>query len=220
MKDIHIKETDCFGLISNDTISYDDINYFGNSIILFEISKIKCFIKGNKGIIGIELIYKNRENNQNYTTINVKTNDEYFEQEFIFKPNESIINIIIFRKVYLQGFEITTNLNRSYRFGLDNGEKILINEFSSGKNMAVGFYAKFNNTNGITALGFYYIDRKMYSIFLYYGLLYLRAKLSNVKFYDSLKENIDKMDYQNKALIKACLLPKSIFMEILKYMIN
>ena len=220
MTDIHIKETDCFGLISNSSISYDDFNYFGNSLILFELSKIKCFIKGNRGIIGIELTYKNRENKQYYKTINVKTNDEYFEQEFTFNANESIINIIIFRKVALQGFEITTNMKRSYRFGLDNGEKISLNEFSSGKNMVIGFYAKFDNYIGITALGFYYIDRKLYLMILYYGFLCLRAKLKNDKYYNSIKEKIKKMDYENIVLLKTCLLPKHEFMGILKYIIN
>ena len=43
--DIHIKETDCFGSINKDSISYDDIDYFGNSLILLELSKIKCFLK-------------------------------------------------------------------------------------------------------------------------------------------------------------------------------
>ena len=220
MTDINIKETDCFGLINNDSISYDDFNYFCNSLLLFELSKIKCFIKGNKGIIGIELIYKNREIKQEFTTINVKTNDDCFEQEFIFKSNESIINITIFRKVTLQGFEITTNLKRSYRFGLDNGEKISLNEFSSGKNMVIGFYAKFDKNIGITALGFYYIDRKLYLMFLYYGFLCLRAKLNNNKYYNSIKGNITKMDNENKAILKTCLLPKSEFMGILKYIIN
>ena len=220
MTDIHIRETDCFGLINKDSISYDDFNYFGNSILLFELSKIKCFIKGNKGIIGIELSYKNRENKQDYTTINVRTNDECFEQEFIFKSNESIINIIIFREVTLQGFEITTNLKRIYRFGLDNGEKISLNEFSSGKNMVIGLFAKFENKIGITALGFYYIDRKLYLMILYYGFLCLRTKLTNNKYYNSIKENIKKMDYENQVLFKTCLLPKNEFMGIMKYIIN
>ena len=220
MNEIHIKETDCFGLITKESISYDDTDYFGNSLILFELSKIKCYIKGNKGIIGIQLIYKNREDKKEYTSIDIKTNDKCFEQEFIFQPKEIITNVMIFRKEYLKGFEITTNLSRSYRFGLDNGEKIMLNEFSSGKNMVIGFYSKFDYNNGITALGLYYIEKKIYSIFLSMGIFYLRAKLKNKNFCDSIKNNFANIDYESKALFQACLLPVNIFMEIMKYIIH
>ena len=74
-----------------------------------------------------------------YTTINVKANGELIEQEFCLEENEMITNIIIFRKEYLQGFEITTNNKRNYRFGIDSGEKITLNEFSSNKNLIIGF---------------------------------------------------------------------------------
>ena len=222
MNDIQIKETDCFGLINKDSISFDDTDYLGNSLILFEISKIKCYTKGNQGIIGIQLIYKYREDQKQYTTIDIKKNENCTEQEFIFKPNENIINIIIFRKnySYLQGFEISTNLNRSYRFGVDYGEKIMLNEFSSGKNMVVGFYGKFDNNIGVTCIGFYYISRKIYSFFLFSGLFYLRAKVQNKEFREFNEKNFANLDYESKAIFNASLLPKNTFMEILKYIIN
>ena len=222
IQNIEIKETDFFGLINKDTISYDDKDFFGNSLILFEIFKIKCYTKGNQGIIGIQLVYKYREDQKQYTTIDIKKNENCTEQEFIFKPKETIINIIIFRKnfSYLQGFEITTNLNRSYRFGVDNGEKIMLNEFSSGKNMVVGFYGKFDNKIGITGLGFYYISRKRYSFFIFSGIFFLRAKVQNKQFYDSIKSNYSKLDYESKALFNVSCLPKNNFMEIFKYLID
>ena len=222
IQNIEIKETDCFGLINKDSISFDDQDYFGDSFLLFEFSKIKCYTKGNQGIIGIQLIYKYREDQKEYTTINSKKNENCTEQEFIFKPKETIINIIIFRKnySYFQGFEITTNLNRSYRFGVDNGEKIMLNEFSSGKNMVVGFYGKFDNKIGITALGFYYISRKIYSVFLFSGLFYLRAKIQNKQFLESIEKNFSNLDYESKAVFNVSILPKNNFMEILKYIID
>ena len=222
MDDIQIKETDCFGSINKDSISFDDTNYLGNSLILFEISKIKCYIKGDRGIIGIQLTYKYREDQKEYTTINIKKNENCTEQEFIFKPNENIINIIIFRKNYnyLQGFEITTNLNRSYRFGVDYGEKIMLNEFSSGKNMVVGFYGKFDYNIGVTGIGFYYISRKKYSFFLFSGLFCLRAKVKNKQFRESIEKNFANLDYESKALFNTSLLPKNTFMEIIKYIVN
>ena len=221
MNDIIIKETDCFGLINSDSKSYDDIDYFGNSLILLEMNKINCFVKGSIGIIGIRLSYKYRDNKDNekeYTSIDIKTSEDCFEQEFIFKPKEKINNIIIFRKNYMQGFEITTNLKRSYRFGLDNGEKIMLNEFSSGKNIVVGFYTKFDYKIGITAIGFYYINSKQYSLFLSMGLFLLRSKLKNQKYYDSIKKI--NLDYENKAILETCLLPKNCFLSIMKFLID
>ena len=222
MNDIQIKETDCFGSINKDSISFDDTDYLGNSLILFEISKIKCYIKGDRGVIGIQITYKYREDQKEYTTIDIKKNENCTEQEFIFKKNEYIINIIIFRKnySYLQGFEITTNLNRSYRFGVDYGEKIMLNEFSSGKNMVVGFYGKFDYESGVTALGFYYINRKEFSFFLISGLFHLRAKNQDKQFRELIEKNFTNLDYESKALFNVSLLPKNIFMEILKYLIN
>lgn len=220
MNDIHIQETDCFGVINKDSISYDDIDFLGNYLILFELYKIKCYTKLNKGIIGIQLIYKYKENQQEYTTINVKTNDECIEQEFCFEPNEKITYIIIFRKEYLEGFEITTTNKRSYRFGIDSGDKTMLNEFFSGRNMVIGFYIKFDNNTGVSAIGFYYIEKKIYSMYLNLGIFYLRAKLNDTKFKEEIKNNMEKYNYEYKALINTCALPKLNFMGIMKYIIN
>ena len=207
-------------VISKDSISYDDIDYFGNSLILFDIYKIKCFVKSNKGIFGIQLIYKQRDNQKEYTTINVKADGELIEQEFCFKPKEAITNVVIFKKEYLEGFEITTNHKRSYRFGKDTGDKIIFSEFSSGKNIIIGFYLKFHKKTGVSAMGFYYIDKKIYFSFLCLGFLYLRAKLKDKNFQDNINKNISKFNYANKTLINACTLPKTVFMEIMKYIID
>ena len=218
MNDIIIKETNCFGMIHENSISYDDIDYFGNSLVLLDLYKIKCYVKMNRGIVGIQLTYKYKENNKEFKSIDVKRDCECFEQEFIFKPEEKITNIIIFRKEYLQGFEITTNLKRIYRFGLDDGEKVMLNEFYSGKYFVIGFYTKFDNINGMTAIGFYYIDKKQYLLFLSLGLFLLRTKLNNDQFSNSIK--INNLDYENKAILKTCRLPKNNFLGILKYIVN
>ena len=221
MDDIFIKETDCFGLINRDSISYDDSEFFGNSLILFDLYKINCYVKGTKGILGIKLTYKCRENNEEYSTINIKTNDtDIIDQEFIFEPQENITNIILWKKEKFQGFEITTNKKRIKRFGLDKDDKILLNEFSSGNNIALGFYLKFDKNNGVTAMGFYYIEKKKYKIFLYSYLLWLRVKLKNKKYLDYIEDNISKLDYESKAVYKTCLLSKNNFMGIMKYLIN
>ena len=220
MNDIIIKQTSCYGLINKESISYDDIEYFGDSLLLLDLYKIKCFVQGNHGIVGIQLTYKYKQNNndQEIKSIDIKTDCDCIEQEFVFKPNEKITNVIVFRKEILQGFEITTNLKRIYRFGLDNGEKIMFNEFYSERNIVNGFYTKFDNINGITAIGFYYTNKKQFLLFLYLGLFLLRAKLNNDKFNNSIQN--DNLDYESKAILAACRLPPNDFMGILKYIIN
>ena len=95
----------------------------------------------------------------------------------------------------------------------------MLNEFSSRTNMIVGFFTKFDYKIGLAALGFYYTNIKEHSILLYSGLFYLRAKIKDEKFYKSAKDNISKMDYINKAILNLSLLPKSLFLNIIKYII-
>ena len=96
----------------------------------------------------------------------------------------------------------------------------MLNEFSSGKNMVVGFYGKFDYNIGVTGIGFYYISRKKYSFFLFSGLFCLRAKVQNKQFRESIEKNFANLDYESKALFNTSLLPKNTFMEILKYIVN
>ena len=223
MKDIYIRETDCFGEISEDSISFDDMDYFGTSLILFDISKIICYVKFNEGIIGMKLIYRDRENKENKNeiqTINIRTNEKnYIEQEFSFEFDEKIDNIILWKDDYIKGFEISTNKKRNKRFGFDNGQIIRLNEFASLQNIIIGFYLRFDYKKGVTAIGFYYIEKKLYLPILYSGLFYLRAKLGNKSYMDSIIKIISKNDGKNYAILKTCLLPKNIFFGIMKYLI-
>ena len=96
----------------------------------------------------------------------------------------------------------------------------MLNEFFSGRNMVIGFYIKFDNNTGVSAIGFYYIEKKIYSMYLNLGIFYLRAKLNDTKFKEEIKNNMEKYNYEYKALINTCALPKLNFMGIMKYIIN
>ena len=222
MLEFHIKESDCYGLITNNCISLDDKDTFGNSMILMELYKIKCFISKNNAIVGFETIYKDRREKdkfKEYQSIFIKIDNNCLEQEFIFNQTEAIINITIWKDEIINGFEITTNKDRIFLFGLNSGNKIMLNEFSSGTNMVLGTFTKFDYKIGLTALGFYYTKIKEHSILLYSGLFYLRAKIKNEKFYKLIKDNISNMDYISKALLNLSLLPKNLFVNIIKYII-
>ena len=222
MIDFEIKETDCYGLITNDCISLDDKDYFNNSLILVELYKIKCFVSKNEKIVGMEIIYRDKKGKPQinyYTTINIKLNINCLENVFTFDQDESMINITIWKEEYLNGFEIITNKNRQQLFGSRSGSKIMLNEFSSRNNIIVGFYTKFHRMIGLMALGLYYVPKKRYLLFLINGLFYLRAKLKNKEYYKSIENNITQMDCTNKAILKLCLLPMSHFSEVIKYIV-
>ena len=96
MNDIIIKQTSCFGLINKESISYDDIDYFGDSLLLLDLYKIKCFVKGNQGIVGIQLTYKyNQNNDQEIKSIDIKKDCDCIEQEFILKTKKKITTVNI-----------------------------------------------------------------------------------------------------------------------------
>jgi hypothetical protein len=223
MLSFQIKETDFYGLITNNNISFDDKSYFNNSLILMKLNRIKCFVTMDKTIIGMQIIYKDRNQdgkNKEFQTIFFKINNNCYEQEFIIENEESIINITIYKDEKINGFEIFTNKNRNFLFGINSGNKIMLNEFSSNNNIVVGFYSKFDRYIGLAGMGFYYISLKEQQIFLYSGLFYLRAKLKNVNFYESIKNDIEKLDYTNKAVLKLAMLPRNIFGFVMKYIIK
>lgn len=223
MLQFQIKETDCYGLITNDCLTLDDKYTFNNSLILVELYKIVCFISKNKNIIGIKTVFRDRvkkDNDIEYQSIYIKLDNNCLEQEFIFKNNESIINITIWKEEVINGFEIITNQNRTFLFGLNSGTKIMLNEFSSNINKVIGFFAKFDLRIGLSALGLYYISSREHIILLYSGLFYLRAKLKNEKYRNSITDEESKLDFANKTILNLCLLPKNLFCNIIKYLIN
>ena len=117
MLEFQIKETDFYGLITNSNISFDDKSYFNNSLILMKINRIKCFVTMDKTIIGMQIIYKDRNQdgkNKEFQTIFFKINNNCYEQEFIIENEESIINITIYKDEKINGFEIFTNKNRNF----------------------------------------------------------------------------------------------------------
>ena len=223
MLQFEIKETDLYGIVSKDNISLDDYNNFENSLILVELYKIKCFINESKQIVGLQTIFRDKNEDENikeYQSIFIQLDNNSQEQEFIFEKRESIINITIWKNDSLNGFEITTNKHRNFLFGLTTGNKIMLNEFSSENNMVVGLFSKFNYKFGLTALGFYYVNRKEHLIVLYSGLFYLRAKLKDEQFNKYIKNNEANLDYTDKTILKLGLLPKNLFGYILQFLIR
>ena len=76
----------------------------------------------------------------------------------------------------------------------------MLNEFSSNINKVIGFFAKFDLRIGLSALGLYYISSREHIILLYSGLFYLRAKLKNEKYRNSIIDEESKLDFANEMI--------------------
>ena len=66
-------------------------------------------------------------------------------------------------------------------------------------------------------MGFYYISLKEHLLLLYSGLFYLRAKLKNNNYCESIKNNIEKIDYTDKAILNLAKLPRNLFGVVMKF---
>lgn len=221
MNDVEIKKTLCYGSIYEDTLTFDDQEFFDTSIIFYKLHKIKCYTKYNSGIKGIEITYKDINSGEEHTSIKIKqkekVKEKFVEQEFIFEPTEYIIKFILWIDESLNGFEITTNKKRIQRFGKDSGNQIEINELSISKSIILGFFIKYDKKNGVTGIGFYYMNMKIYWLLHVSGLFQLRAKIKNKKFKKETEKQINEIEKSLKYVYYTCLLPDATFYGIVKY---
>ena len=173
----------------------------------------------NVGISGLEIYYKDRITSQEVKTIDAKKKEcgDEEEQEFTLESNEMINKAIIWKNDALLGFEIKTNKGREQKFGwCGEGIDVKFDEFD-GNNYVCGFFCGFDKKDGVTSLGFYYINKRNFYLLLYFGIICLRIKLRKEEFKNKIDEKVNRMSYSDKALYKACILPNNQFHEIFKY---
>ena len=220
-KIVEYEATPNYGLTTEKSIILDDLLIFKEFLIGYRLHRIKCWVEKNSGIIGIQLCYKDRETNEEIISIDKHRAEETTSQEFILHPLELITGLVIWKNNSLSGFEITTNKKRIKRFGYDDGEKILPEEFSENNiNIILGFFFTYEPKIGISSIGCYYLNRKVFSLILYSGILYLRIKLKDEKFKSEIKSRLNEMDNSDKALYYTCLLPSNQFYGIIKYTLS
>ena len=221
MNDVEIKKTYCYGSINENTLTFDDQEFFDTLIIFYKLHKIKCYTKYNSGIAGIEIAYKNINTGEEQTTINIKqkekSKDKFIEQEFNFEPTEYIIKFILWTGDSLNGFEITTNKKRSQRFGKDSGYQKEIDELTISKSIILGFFIKYDTKNGVTGIGFYYMNLKIFWLLHVNGLFQLRAKIKNKNFKKETERKINYKEIPFKYVYYTCLLPDVAFYGVVKY---
>jgi hypothetical protein len=138
---VEYEATSNYGLITEKSIILDDYNTFKEFLIGYRLHKIKCWLEQNNGIVGIQLCYKDRETNEEIISIDKNRQEEFTSQEFILDSFEVITQLIIWKKKSLKGFEVNTNKNRIKRFGYNEGQRIIPEEFENNNiNIIMGFF--------------------------------------------------------------------------------
>ena len=217
---VEYSATPNYGLITEKSITLDDISIFCYYLRSYRVHSIRCWQNKQLGIIGIQLHYKDRDTNEDIISVNKVKNDKSTLVEFILDPLEFIIGLTIYKSDLLNGFSIKTNKKREKLFGYDLGDKIIPEEFEEDKNVILGFFFTFEPNMRASSIGCYYLNKTFFSLILYSGILYLRIRLKDEKFKNEIEKKLDKLDKPYVALFKMCLLPNIQFYGVLKYSLS
>ena len=221
--EIELEPTCIYGSVAESKM-YDMHDILGKNLLDYRISKIKCFVKSNKSIYGIQFIYRNIFTCEEKIVIDVKTKEQDLIEQEMDLNNEDIKDLRTWldQDIKLLGFEVITNKNRIQKFGYGDGEEQLrtISDFKEGDKVIVGFGCYADDKDGVTAIYGFYVNRRKYFAVIYSGILSLRAKIKDPKYKETIEKKVEKMDVGNKILFRVVQLPSNQFFNILKYSIE
>lgn len=216
---IKINVISLYGFFNENSQRFDDEYIIKDKMLTCRISKILCLKSKDKNkITGLQIYYRNPEDNKIFQTINANALDpNSIEEEFILDYHEMITQFIVYKDDYLNGFQIKTNKNNEKIFGYPVGQKI--EEFDSPKeNYMIGFYCTFDKNYGVSGIGGYYLSQREY--FLNFNWIYalFRLKLKNKEYKEKMEKKVKEMSYEEKAIFKLCCLPDNQYFGVFKYM--
>ena len=221
---INLTPSCLYGKSEIDSKIHNIRDILGNNILDYRITKIKCQIKSNEGIYGIEMVYKNLITEEEKTLINIKSEEpNLIEQEIKFD-----LEIILDIKFWcndenkLIGFEVNTNKGKFQKFGYgDDNQLKLCHQIKNKERVVVGFCFYEKVKNGITGMFIYHMNKKTYAFFIYKGIFGLRVKIKNDKYKNEIEKKVDKFnDIKKKLLFKICCLSDNQFFNVIKYTLN
>ena len=215
-----------YGSIEQNDKYFDDHPNLGNNYLQYKISKIK-FWKNKKGnniiITGIQTKYKNIGSDEEiiseeYRGINNDNNSETVE--FNLEPREYIINVrLSFSESSIFRIVFKTNLKNEFSVGDKKDDEFDVIELNNDKKKFVlSFFGTYGNNN-LTSIGFFINKSEEFFEYFIKGYFQLKLFLSNKDNLSIIEKKIEnnEYDYENKALIRACKLPKILFHQIIKY---
>jgi len=221
INEINISDTCIYGSVTNQ--NYLEIKtILGNKILDYKLKKIRCQLKSNTCIVGIQFIYRNLENGEDKALIDISSNEnDLIETDFDLNNEElKDMRVWLNTDIRLIGFEITTNKNRSKKFGYGNDEQLItISDFKDGDQIIVGFGCYKDDNFGISAIYGEYINRKKYISIIYSGIFSLRHKIKQSDFKEKVEKKLKNMDEKKQILYRICQMPDNQFFNIIKYSI-
>lgn len=219
---IGIHSTCNFGRVDENSRYYDVRDEVEKKIIDYELSTIKCQLKTNDSIYGIQFIYSNINTCQEEILINVKPKEiNLIEQEMNLNKEELVdLRTWLSEDMKLIGFEVTTNKGRTQKFGYGNNEQLrLCYDFTHKDQIIVGFGVAADDINGVTSLYAYYINKIFYAFQLYRAVFFLRIKIKDEEYKKKVTDKLSNLSEKNKILYRICSLPDNQFFKIIKYVL-
>ena len=209
-----------YGSVLDESKLYDMKDILKDKMLNYKITKIKCQIKSNEGIYGIELFYRNLIDGKETSIINVQSKEKDLIEQVFDLCGDYIIDMRVWRNndIKLIGFEIVTNRNRIFKFGYGKDEQLVkISDLKNLDKIIIGFGLYVNEGNSISSIYAYYINKSNYFYHLYKGILYLRSKSQNKEYNEKIQKKLSSMSKRNQILFRICNLPQNQFFNIMKY---
>jgi hypothetical protein len=203
------------------TINYDCVGDKGLDFLDYHIHKICYKLKSNEFIQSMKIVFKNRNDGHLETLLDTAPNEEKTD-EYELDDNEEIKEVRIWKKNdSVIGFEITTNKDRSKKFGYGVDEPEKIKEFQNGDKIIFGFGCHANQQYGVCSIYCYYMDKRKYGIVQNSGLLQLRAKLKkNPEFKKEMEDKKASLTPQQKLILETCDLADAAFFPLASYIMT
>ena len=209
-----------YGSVLDESKLYDMKDILKDKMLNYKITKIKCQIKSNEGIYGIELFYRNLIDGKETSIINVQSKEKDLIEQVFDLCGDYIIDMRVWinNDIKLIGFEIVTNRNRIFKFGYGKDEQLVkIPDLKNLDKIIIGFGFYINEGNSISSIYAYYINKSNYFYHVYKGILYLRSKSQNKEYNEKMQKKLSSISKRNQILFRICNLPQSQFFNIMKY---
>ena len=194
--------------------------WYGNSDTEYETNYEK--IKG-KNILGIQCEYLNSINGEiKMSEMNCGkiTDANIITENLDLSNNDYITKFVICYTNIISYIKLETKLNQKLEVGTFNKNLSKTLKMNSDKDLhiLISFYGYYNEL-GLRALGCTYVNRDNYILFSFID--YFRYRLY-LKKNDEEKENwtedkIKSLKFDEQIFIRICLLPNSLFFNIIKY---
>ena len=225
-----VKYSRHYGYIDLNSKYFDDSKDLGGTdktLLDHIIKSIKIYSGKKDDIIiigGIQITYWNLKTKE-ILELNARKGDIQYEDEdmetFDIKTGEYLTNFYIrFNNDnnYITQLGFETNKKRKILKGSETGELKYI-DINGGENYILGTFGNFNQK--LDSFGVLYINFKDYIQNKYRAYFELEYKIRKDKtFKDKIEQNFETLSESDKYLFRSCILPNSLFLEIMKFCIN